>query len=235
MISPAHATSTAGEIRRKIRRSRNRFFRSGEFDGTRTAAEKALGRLVESGELLRIRNGLYWRGAKTPFGMTPPNPRSVVNEYADGYPTGPAGISAANFLGLSTQVPRVPEYAVPAMVPPIDRIRLVRRDVRRSEGRRAAELEVPEVALLEVLDSWENAVELAPADALERLGEILRDGTVRPERVAQAAGSEPARVRERLRLILEFADEVSLAEEVPPASTPNVRERALGPFPVAAT
>ena len=229
-----HATSTAGEIRRKTCRSRNRFFRSGEFDGTRTAVEKALGRLVENGELLRVRNGLYWRGAETPFGMAPPNPRSVVNEYANGYPTGPAGISAANLLGLSTQVPRITEYAVPTMVPPIDRIRLVRRDARRSDGRRAAELGGPEVALLEVLDSWEKVVELAPAEALERLGVILRDGTVRPERLAQAAGSEPARVRERLRFILKSADEVGLAEKVPPASTPSVTERALRPFAVAA-
>jgi hypothetical protein len=234
MTSTTHATSTAGEVRRKICRSRNRFYRSTEFDGTRTAVEKALGRLVENGELLRVRNGLYWRGAETPFGMAPPNPRSVVNEYANGYPTGPAGISAANLLGLSTQVPQIPEYAVPTIVPPIDRIRLVRRDARRSDGRRAAELGGPEVALLEVLDSWEKVVELAPAEALERLGVILRDGTVRPERLAQAAGSEPARVRERLRFILKSADEVGLAEKVPPASTPSVTERALRPFAVAA-
>jgi hypothetical protein len=90
------------------------------------------------------------------------------------------------------------------------------------------------VALLEVLDSWEKVVELAPAEALERLGTIIRDGTVRPERLAQAAGSEPARVRERLRLILRSADEVGVAEKVPPASTPSATERALWPFAVAA-
>lgn len=234
MKSRESAPSTASEIRRKIRRSPNRFFRSSEFDGTRTAVEKALGRLVEDGELLRIRNGLYWRGAKTPFGMAPPNPRIVVKEYADGYPVGPAGVSAANLLGLSTQVPRIPEYAVPATVPPIDRIRLVRRDTRRSNGRRAGRLSESEVALLEILDSWESVVELPASEALERLGVILRDGTVSPERLVQAAVNEPARVRERLRLILERSGDARLAEDVRPASTPRVTERALLPLGVAA-
>ena len=234
MLTRAAIPSTAGEIRREIRRSPNRFFRTAEFDGTRAAIEKALGRLVEDGELLRIRKGLYWRGARTPFGMAPPNPRTVVAEYADGYPVGPAGISAANLLGLSTQVPRIPEYAVPTTVPPIDRIRLVRRNARRSNGRRAARLKESEVAVLEVLDSWEVVVEIAASEALERLGATLRDGTVRPEQLAKAAATEPARVRERLRLVLEFAGEASLANGVRPASTQRVTDRALRPLGVVA-
>ncbi|MFV9672719.1 MAG: type IV toxin-antitoxin system AbiEi family antitoxin domain-containing protein [Acidimicrobiia bacterium] len=228
------ARSTASEIRRKIRRAPNRFFRTGEFDGSRPAIEKALGRLVEDGELLRVRNGLYWRGARTPFGMAPPNPRTVVHEYADGYPIGPAGISAANLLGLSSQVPRIPEYAVPRSVPPIDRIRLVRRDARRSNGRRAARLTESEVALLEVLDSWEEVVELVATEALERLRVILLAGTVRPDRLVRASGNEPARVRERLRFLLELAGEDRLSESVRPASTRGVAERALRPFGAAA-
>lgn len=234
MTPHVFAPSVASEIRRKISHSSNRFFRSREFDGTRTAIEKALGRLVENGELLRIRNGLYWRGAKTPFGMAPPNPRVVVKEYADGYPIGPAGVSAANLLGLSTQVPRIPEYAVPTTVPPIDRIRLVRRETRRSNGRWAARLTEVEVALLEVLDSWESVIEIPASEALERMSAILSDGYVRPERLVQASASEPARVRERLRFVLEFAGETRLAKDVRPASTASVAERVLLPLAVAA-
>lgn len=226
--------SVASEILWKIRRSPGRFFRSSDFGGTRTAVEKALGRLVESGELHRIRNGLYWRGATTPFGMAPPNPRAVVRQYADGYPVGPAGVSAANRLGLSTQVPRIPEYAVPSAVPAIGRIRLVRRGARRSNGRRSARLTELEIALLEVLDSWETVVELPASEALERVDTMLRDGTARPERLVQASVSEPARVRERLRLILELAGEARLAEGIRRASTPGVAERAVSPLRVAA-
>ena len=74
--------------------------------------------------------------------------------------------------------------------------------------------------MLEVLDSWEAVVEIGASEALARLGGILRDGTVRPERLAKAAATEPARVRERLRLLLEFAGEASLANGVRPVSKP---------------
>jgi len=88
--------------------------------------------------------------------------------------------------------------------------------------------------VLEVLDSWEVVVEIAASEALERLGAILHDGTVRPERLAEAAATEPARVRERLRLALELAGEVSLANGVRPASTQSVTDRALRPLGVVA-
>jgi len=74
--------------------------------------------------------------------------------------------------------------------------------------------------VLEVLDSWEAVVEIAASQALERLGAMLSDGTVRPEQLAKAAATEPARVRERLRLVLEFAGQAKLANGVRPVSKP---------------
>lgn len=220
----------ASRVARRVRSARDRFHRPSDFPWSRTAVDKALGRLVASGELVRVRNGLYWRGSDTPFGMSPPNPREVVSVYADGFPTGPAGLSAANFLGLTTQVPRIPEYAAPSRVPDIDRIRVRRRGGRRSEGRRSARLSESDVALLEVFDVWERVVEMPPDEALERIGAAVDAGTVDIAKVARAAKHEPARIRERLRYVLEKIGRDELAESVPTASAESVRRRAVEPL-----
>ncbi len=226
----ARRRDTAKTVTRRVRRVRNRFFRANDFPGSRSAVEKALSRLVEHGELLRVRNGLYWRGSETLFGMAPPNPREVVSVYADGLPTGPAGVSAANYLGLTTQVPRFPEYAAPAIVPDIDRIRIHRRAGRRAEARRSAKLAESEIAFLEVLDAWERVVELPPEEAISRLVAVLDDGLVNVSKVVRAASHEPARSRERLRLLLERSGRREAAGEIPMASSTSVRSRALRPL-----
>jgi hypothetical protein len=221
---------TSRSIASTIGRSRNRFFRWSDFSGTRSAIEKALSRLVDRDELVRVRGGLYWKGSETPFGMSPPNPREVVAAYADGSPTGPAGLSAANFLGLTTQVPRVPEYAAPSMVPDVDRINIRRRSGRRAEARRKARLGEAEVAFLEVLDAWERVVELPPRDAIERLTVALESGDVDISKVIRAANHEPARSRVRLRALLERSGMAELAVKIRPASAPSVHAAALEPL-----
>lgn len=219
--------SVATEVASIVRRARRRFFRRGDFVGSRYSVEKALSRLVDRGEVLRIRNGLYWKGADTPFGMSPPNPREVVAAYAAPYPSGPAGISAANLLGLTTQIPRVPEYAAPSTVPDIERISVVRHNPKRANARRSARLNESEVALLEVLGAWERSVELRPDEAFDRLVAALRGGGLDANRLARAAACEPARVRVRLRSLLDAAGRADLSALVPPASTKSVEARAL--------
>ena len=230
MSDVVRVRDTAKTVARRIGRGRNRFYRASDFSGSRSAVEKALSRLVEHGELLRVRNGLYWRGSETPLGMSPPNPREVVSVYAEGLPVGPAGVSAANYLGLTTQVPRLPEYAAPAIVPDIDRIRIHRRAGRRAEARRLARLAVAEVAFLEVLDAWERVVELSPNEAIARLVAAFDDGTVDVSKIVRAARHEPARSRERLRLLLERSGRGDAAREVPAASSASIRFKALKPL-----
>lgn len=222
--------STSEKVARGVRRARNRFFRRDDFDGSRVAVEKALSRLVADGELIRVRNGLYWRGVKTPLGMAPPNPREVVRALAGRAPIGPAGLSAANLLGLSTQVPRLPIYAAPGAMPDVDRIRIVRRDGRRGEARRAARVTESEVAFLEVLDAWVDVVELPARDAVDRLSEKLHNDPEGTDRLVRAAEHEPARGRVRLRSLLEAAGRPDLANRVPIASTRQVEARALAPL-----
>jgi hypothetical protein len=165
--------------------------------------------------------------------MAPPSPREVVRALVGKAVSGPAGLSASNLLGLSTQIPRIPVYAVSGTVPEIDRIRIVRRDGRRGEARRAARLTESDVAVLEVLDAWEKVVELPAAEAVARLSARLRNDPDSTDRLIRAAEREPARGRVRMRFLLEAIGRPDLAERVPEASTKSVEDRALAPLRLA--
>lgn len=206
----------AAAARHAIVASKDRFWRPADLTLPPSTAHHLLGGLVARGELRRVRRGLYWRGAKTPLGMSPPPPERLVNELAPGPGVGPAGSSAANILRLSTQVPRVRETAVPHR-PPTDAgaVRFVSRGARTR--RRSARLNPTEVAVLEVLDAWSEVVEVPPADAFERLAQVLDSPQVCVERLADAAGTEPGTVRARLRELLERSGRTDLAQRVPPA------------------
>ncbi len=85
-----------------------------------------------------------------------------------------------------------------------------------------------EVAVLEVLGDWDRIVEMPEVNARLRLAEMVRTGEVRADRLARAAVSEPAPVRERLRELLVMADVPDLAETVPPARSENLRAALVG-------
>lgn len=75
--------------------------------GSRAAVDQALSRFARSGQLMRICQGVYMRPVETPFGFRAPSLDKVVAELADlwGETIVPGGASAANILGLTTQVP----------------------------------------------------------------------------------------------------------------------------------
>ncbi|MHB1818009.1 MAG: DUF6088 family protein [Streptosporangiaceae bacterium] len=195
--------SVAACVRNRVRRSRNRFWRPADFDGSRAAVEQALLRLVDSDDLTHLRRGLYWRGTKTPLGMAPP-PVTLLAKAVAAEPRGmgPAAASAANALGLSTQIPRLPVFAVAARVPESmpSAIALVSRAACRARVRvnpRAAE-----VALLEVLRDWNALVETDDAEARRVVRSHFACGALRPDVLAKVAGTEPAPVPERLAELL---------------------------------
>lgn len=186
--------SVAGAARHRVTKARpGTFFRRRDFDGTDRAVESALSRLVAEGELVRVRRGLYWRGKKTRFGMT--HPSVLETAVAVGGPgTGPAGIAAAQFLGLTTQVPATVEVAVPGKVPePMRGVRFRSRPYSRRERR----LTPVEVAVLEVLRD-PHAAEVPWPRVEEHIRELLADGTVRTPVLDAEATSEP-RVQARER------------------------------------
>lgn len=192
----------------------DRFWRSGELAGSPSTRQHLLSTLVNEGELRRVRRGLYWRGSKSPRGMAPPSTDVLIHELAPGPGVGPAGLYAASLLHLSTQVPRRAEIAVPARAPEnLEAIRFVARPSR--DARVEAGLGPIEVALLEVLGSWESAVELPPDEAWEHLRALVSSGQVRTDRIACAGRTEPGSVRARLRELLRASGRSDLAEQVP--------------------
>jgi hypothetical protein len=82
--------------------------------GSREAVDQALSRLARAGEVQRLGRGLYHFPRENPrLGITPP---PDTDEIADalarqtGTRIAPSGATAANRLGLSTQVPAKPIY-----------------------------------------------------------------------------------------------------------------------------
>lgn len=209
-------STVSGDVREKVIRSRNRFWRPEDFGGSQDAVAQALSRLARGGELRRIRRGLYWKGSSTALGMAPPPTGRLASEVVDELGSGPAGWSAALVLGLSTQVPRHETLAVPNRAPRVTgSLRFVSRSA--STRRRDERLSSMEVALLEVLRDWNGLVEVPTAEALTRIDRLVASGSIRLERIVRASATEPPRVRERLRQLLRGLGHESHAARVHPA------------------
>jgi hypothetical protein len=222
------ATSTASGVTRKVKAAKNRFFTVEDFSGTRSAVARTLSRLEHEGEIVRVRRGLYWRGVKTPLGMSFPRTGLVLKEvYGKNSGFGPARLDAARLLGLTTQVGAKPTFAVPYEIDGIS-ARLVNR--ARRTGRARNRLNTSEIALLEVLNDWDEVVELPSDRAVERVISLL-GSTIRPGAVAAASATEPARVRERLRAMLSVAGCDSEAIDVAPAVKSSTRSDVMRAIP----
>lgn len=231
MNTPTRDRRTPTRERARILASRDRFWRPEDLRVSGSTRLHLLAELVEAGELRRVRRGLYWRGSSSPLGMTPPTTEALVRPLAPGPGVGPAGLYAANLLGLSTRVPRRAEIAIPARAPQgTGGVLFVARPARRA--RISTGLNPTEVALLETLGSWERSIELPPDEARVRLGEVMRSGAVRPARLARAGRDESARVRARLRELLRANGRSDLAEIVP---EPDARSRAAAMHAVSST
>jgi hypothetical protein len=209
-------TSVAAEVRKRVLLSRNRFWRPEDFDGSPDAVAQALSRLARTGDLRRIRRGLYWHGTSTRLGMAPPPPGRLAREVVGDTGTGPTGRSAALALGLSTQVPRREAIAVPGRPPrspgPVYYVSRAACAKRRDER-----LHPAEVALFEVLRDWNSIVELPTEDAVDRIAQLVDSGAIRLDRLARASETEPPRVRERLRRLLFQLERPEIADVVRPA------------------
>jgi hypothetical protein len=222
MMSPVSTTTVASEVRKRVLASREHFWRPEDFDGSPGAVTQALSRMARSGEVRRVRRGLYWRGAPTRLGMAPPPPSRLANAVVGETGSGPAGWSAALALGLSTQVPHRETVAVPGRSPRSPgSVHYVSRAA--STKRRDERLRPAEVALLEVLRDWAGLVEVPAADAVERIERLADSGTVRLDRVALASETEPPRVRERLRRLLGALGRPDMADVIRPARSESAR------------
>jgi hypothetical protein len=157
------------------------------------ATAHALSRFAADGEPQRVRRGLYFRPKMTAIGPSVPSASAVVAQTLRA-PLHPAGLTAANALGLSTQNPARGEFATPAAAGP-GAVRDVVVHTRRPQARNG--LSAEQGALLEVLRERARTSDLSPQQTIERLLELVR----RPgefERLAAAALTEPPRVRAML-------------------------------------
>lgn len=181
-------------MRARVERGGERYWRYSDFPAqSPAAAVQALLRLERAGVLRKVRKGLYYRGRETAFGASVPSGADVA-ALSLRAPLQPAGLTAANALGLTTQNPARPEYATswhnaPTSVP--GAIVHTRRPASR------ARLTAQEGALLEFLRERGRTSDLRPDATIRRLQDLLRAGSTF-ERVAGAALDEPPRVRAML-------------------------------------
>ena len=160
-----------------------------DIDGPRSAVESAFSRLAVAEELLRVRKGLYWKGAATATGLAPPRIEEVA--LALGGPgSGPAGVAAAHWLGLASQVPSIYLAAVPTRLPaPWSGIRFTQRPVTRL----LRSLTPSEVAVLEVLRTGPAVVEARWDQVAETIARLDSTGDVRLPALYAAVADEPHR------------------------------------------
>jgi Family of unknown function (DUF6088) len=196
--SPQKARANAARVvRNRVRRGRARYWKHSDFRGLPpSAVAKALSRLAHEGELERVGKGVYYRPASTPFGMSVPAASGVAAQTLTA-PLHPAGLSAANVLGLTTQNPRRPEYATPAPGSPT-----VLRGAVVHTGRppQRAGLSAEEGAILEILRERARSSDLSSEETVRRLLHLVADEE-RFRRLVTAAIAEPPRVRAMLGAI----------------------------------
>ncbi len=180
--------TTSNLIRRRVDLLRTgEFLRSSDFSKhPRAAVDSALSRRARRGaDLVRVRNGLYWKGAASRFGPGRPDEADAALAAA-GPGAGPSGVSAANALGLSAQVAAVPSFAVTGRRP--TGLRGVRLVSRSNHARRSA---TPfEIAVLEVLREYPLHVESSWEQLVERLREEAARGRIRIGTVLRVAACE---------------------------------------------
>jgi Family of unknown function (DUF6088) len=183
-----------------MKRRRGRLFTYDDFDDLPiTAVAPALSRLAARGEIKRVRKGIYYAPRRTVLGEVPPDP-VVVGEAATRGRAYPAGMTAANILGLTTQVPARVELAVEEK-DPLDLPGVAFRP-RTGTDRRG--LTRNEAALLEVLRDIRGSSDLSAAATIRRLLKVVGNDEAR-RRILRAAAGEPPRVRAMVGALAEEA------------------------------
>ena len=197
---------------RMVRAAPGSLIQAADLTGaTPTAASRALSRLAQAGTIQRVRKGLYYVPKETLLGKSRPSEPAVAQRVL-ARKSRPTGATAANLLGMSTQMAARPEFAADTTAPPQGtgsaRLRLRPRQ-------RAVDLEARDAALLEFIRDRGQYGELSEEETYARVGAILRDGfrsskfrpyPARLRRLRDAALAEPPRVRAMLGALMQHAE-----------------------------
>jgi len=185
------AQSIAAAVTRKVQRQRvGSFIRVRDLEVnigvTRHAIEVVMSRLAAADVVQSFGRGLYWKGDLGRGGMQPPSAAALGIEVG-GAGSGPCDVSAARFLGLTSQVPVSEHIAVPGRAPaPLPGIEFH----SRPHSRATHALRPAEVAVLEVLRIWPSGVEETWRSFCSRVTKLIERGTVRIEVVSAALNDE---------------------------------------------
>jgi hypothetical protein len=186
--------SAAADVRERVEQGGRAYWKHSDFaDLPPSAVATELSRLARQGKLQRVGKGVYYRPTPTSFGMSVPGASATAAQLLS-TPAHPAGLSAANLLGLSTQNPRRADYAITTLGRPV-----ALGDARVRDGRPAerASLSAEDGAILETLRERATSSDLSPRLTGQRLTQLLA-GPGRFERLVEAATMEPPRVRAML-------------------------------------
>jgi hypothetical protein len=153
--------------------------------------------------LVRADRGLYYVPRQTLLGRSRPSEVSLANEKL-AETSRPTGVTAANLLGLTTQVSGRPELAVYATAKPkgVGSTRVTLRKHSASE-----KLDHTLAAVLETLRDRGKHSELTAQETVQRLNvALLPQGTSARSlhHFVDSAQREPPRVRAMLGAMLEF-------------------------------
>ena len=176
--------------------------KASDIEGPSPAAvSKALARLAKQGILQRVSKGLYFAPRNTPLGPSHPSAAAIAAKVLEGK-SRPTGTTAANLLGLSTQVPACPEYVVFSWHHK-GQFRGMNLHFRRAC--RPHSLDAWQGALLEVLRDRGRYIDTEPNDAIARLTSLLAqaDTPTVLRHLGTVALDEPPRVRAMLGALLE--------------------------------
>ncbi len=192
-LKQPHSGSAANRVRQKVLENGEHFWRLRDFPNMPpSAVATALSRLAREGVLERVRKGVYYRPRDTRFGQSLPTASAVAAQTLRA-PVHPAGLTAANALGFTTQNPRRLEYATSAGDAPtaLDAHVYTHRPTSRET------LSPEEGALLEFLRDSARTSDLSPDQTIRRLRRLLAHQE-RFSRLVRAARDEPPRVRAML-------------------------------------
>lgn len=161
--------------------------------------------------------GVYYRPVPTMLGLSVAGASAAAAQTLKA-PLHPAGLTAANVLGLSTQNPGFREYATTAPSAPSALRRAVVHTGRPSQR---AGLSAEDGAVLETLRERARSSDLSPGETAKRLMRVLAEDE-RFSRLAKAALAEPPRVRAMLGALGQELD-------MPPGQLEPLRE-SLNPL-----
>lgn len=188
----APRTTAAELVRHRVAGGGERFWKLADFpDLPASAVAQALSRMARAGELERITKGLYYRPRPTVLGPSTPSASGAAAAASAFAGAMPAGSTAANLLGFTTQNPARPDLAVTTGAAPRS-LSSARVRTRRPASR--ASLSEIEAAILEFLRDRGSTSDLPSAETIARLLHVVGEGSTWT-RLAHVAADEPPRVR----------------------------------------